>query len=282
MRVLVTGGSGQLARAIEATWTGHQCLLLSRDDLDLGDAGSIASALERHRPEVVINAGAFTRVDQCEAQPDLARRINGEAVGHLAEGCARQAALLIQISTDYVFDGTATRPYEEADATAPRSVYGRTKLEGERLARFAPDHLIVRTGWLYEAWGRNFLRTMVLAAHDEKKMKVVDDQTGTPTSCRALSRQLEVAVAEGWRGLVHATCRGECTWFGFAREIFRQRAMVADLAPCTTAEFPMPAPRPAYSVLSGRHRAELGTDVMPGWKEALAEVLGARPGAEGV
>jgi dTDP-4-dehydrorhamnose reductase len=273
MRVLVTGGSGQLARAIEATWTGHECLLLGRADLDLGEAGSIAAALDRHRPEVVVNAGAFTQVDRCEAQPDLAWRINGEAVGHLAEGCARHGALLLQVSTDYVFDGVGTRPYREQDPTAPRSVYGRSKLEGERLARFAPRHLIVRTGWLYDAWGRNFLQTMLHSGLEGRKIKVVDDQTGTPTSCRALARQLEVAVQEGWQGLVHASCHGECTWYGFAREIFRQRALVADLSPCTTAEYPMPAPRPAYSVLSGEHRAEQGTDVMPPWRDALAEVL---------
>lgn len=275
MRILVTGGSGQLARAIARTWTGHECLLLGRDGLDLGDPDSIQAALERHRPEVVINAGAHTQVDRCESEPELALRINGEAVGHLAEGCARLGALLVQISTDYVFDGTGTRPYLETDPTGPRTVYGRTKLEGERLACLAPQHLVVRSSWLYEAWGRNFLRTMLRMGAQGKSLKVVDDQRGTPTSCRALARQLEVAVNEGWRGLAHASCHGATTWYGFAREIFRQRGMVVDLSPCTTAEYPVPAPRPAYSVLSGLHRQELGSDVMVDWRESLAEVLAA-------
>ena len=275
MRVLVTGGTGQLARAIQATWSGHECLLLGRDALDLGSPLSIASALDLHRPEVVINAGAHTQVDHCETEPDLAMRLNGRAVGDLAEGCARLGALLVQISTDYVFDGSGSRPYVETDLTGPRTVYGRTKLEGERLAEVTPQHLIVRTSWLYEAWGKNFLRTMLRAASQGKSLKVVDDQRGTPTSCRALAHQLQVAVDEGWRGLVHASCEGETTWFGFAQEIFRQRGLAVELAPCTTADYPVPAPRPAYSVLSGTHRRELGTDVMPNWKAGLAEVLGA-------
>lgn len=273
MRVLVTGGYGQLARAIATTWKGHECLLLDIDRLDLGDSASINETLDLHRPEVVINAGAHTQVDLCESESELAMRINGEAVGHLAEGCARLGALLVQISTDYVFDGTSTRPYLETDPTGPRTVYGRTKLEGERLARLAPQHLVVRTSWLYEAWGKNFLRTMLRMGAQGKALKVVDDQRGTPTSCRALARQLEVAVNEGWRGLVHASCQEETTWYGFAQEIFRQREIVVDLSPCTTAEYPVPAPRPGYSVLSWAHRRELGSDVMPDWKEALAEVL---------
>ena len=277
MRVLVTGGSGQLARAIATTWTRHEALLLGREDLDLGEAASIRAALERHRPDVVLNAGAHTQVDRCEGEPDLALRLNGEAVGHLAEGCGRLGALLVQISTDYVFDGTGTRPYLETDPTLPRTVYGRTKLEGERLARQAPQHLVVRTSWLYEAWGKNFLQTMLRLGGSGKSLRVVDDQRGTPTSCRALARQLEVALDEEWRGLVHASCQGECSWYEFAREIFHRQGLAVDLSPCTTAEYPMPAPRPAYSVLAGLHRAELGTDVLPDWRVALTEVLASSP-----
>lgn len=274
-RVLITGGTGQLARAIALTWPGYDLVLLGKEGLDLGNPESVAAALDRFRPEVVINAGAHTQVDRCESEQDLARKLNAEGVGHLAEGCARLGALLVQISTDYVFDGQGSRPYLESDPTGPRTVYGRTKLEGEREALKAPQRLIVRTGWLYDAWGRNFLRTMLRAAEDGKALRVVDDQRGTPTSCRALARQLKVAVEEGWRGLVHISCQGETTWYGFAREIFRQRNQEVDLSPCTTAEYPVPAPRPAYSVLSGEHRRALGTDVMPPWTEALTEVLAA-------
>ena len=137
----------------------------------------------------------------------------------------------------------------------------------------APEHLIVRTAWLYDAWGRNFFRTMVEAAEQGRALRVVADQRGTPTTCRALARQLRVAMEAGWRGLVHGTCQGETTWHGFASEIFRRKGIRANLSPCATADYPLPAPRPAYSVLSGARRGSLGADVMPHWEEALAEVL---------
>jgi dTDP-4-dehydrorhamnose reductase len=179
----------------------------------------------------------------------------------------------VQISTDYVFNGESTRPYLETDPACPKSAYGRTKRVGEELAMAAPEHLVVRTAWLYDAWGRNFLLTMLKAAGEGRTLRVVDDQRGTPTTCRALARQLRKGVEEGWRGLVHGTCQGETTWHGFAAEIFRQKGIQANLSPCATVDYPLPAPRPAYSVLSGEHRKALGTDLMPEWKEALAEVL---------
>jgi dTDP-4-dehydrorhamnose reductase len=277
MRVLVTGGSGQLARAIQTAWTGHELVLAGKSRLDLEDPEAIRAVVAELRPQAVLNLGACTQVDLCESEPELAMRVNGTAVGWLAEACRRQGALLVQISTDYVFDGLGSRPYREEDPTGPRSVYGRTKLAGEEQARLAPEHLIVRTAWLYDAQGRNFYRTMVDAAAQGRALRVVDDQRGTPTSCRALARQLHLALAEGWRGLVHVTCGGETTWHGFAAEIFRQRGIRASLSPCGTADYPRPAPRPAYSVLSGQRRALLGTDLMPSWEAALAEVVAADP-----
>jgi len=277
MRILLTGGSGQLARVIREAWTDHDLIVPDEAVLNLGDPGAIRSVLEEARPEAVLNLGAFTQVDLCESQPDQAMLINGTAVGWLAEACAAQNALLVHISTDYVFDGAGTRPYLETDPTGPRSVYGRTKLEGERNAALAPEHLIVRTAWLYDAQGRNFYRTMVGAAAQGRALRVVADQQGSPTTCRALARQLHTALAEGWRGLVHGTCQGETTWHGFAAEIFRQKGLQVDLSPCATADYPLPAPRPAYSVLSGAHRRSLGTDVMPTWEAALAEVVAADP-----
>jgi dTDP-4-dehydrorhamnose reductase len=275
MRVLVTGGSGQLAQMVQASWTSHELVVPEESRLDLGDPAAIQSVVAEVRPQVVLNLGAFTQVDLCETSPERAMLINGTAVGWLAEACREQGALLVQISTDYVFDGLGTLPYQEEDPTGPRSVYGRTKLAGEELARLAPEHLIVRTAWLYDAQGRNFYRTMVNAAAQGRALRVVDDQRGTPTSCRALARQLHRAMAEGWRGLVHGTCHGETTWHGFAAEIFRQRGIQASLSPCATADYPLPAPRPAYSVLSGQRRGRLGTDLMPTWQEALAEVVAA-------
>ncbi|MDR3671941.1 MAG: dTDP-4-dehydrorhamnose reductase [Holophaga sp.] len=275
MRVLVTGASGQLARAVRASWTDHELVVPAESSLDLGDPDAIQAVVAQVRPQVVLNLGAFTQVDRCEASPEQAMLINGTAVGWLAAACREQGALLVQISTDYVFDGLATRPYWEDDPTGPLSVYGRTKLVGEEQAQLAPEHLIVRTAWLYDDQGRNFYRTTLNAAAQGRALKVVDDQRGTPTSCRALARQLHQAVAGGWRGLVHGTCHGETTWHGFAAEIFRQRGVQASLTPCATADYPLLAPRPAYSVLCGQRRALLGSDLMPSWEEALAEVVAA-------
>lgn len=273
MRVLVTGASGQLAHAIQRLWVDHELVLPDESRLDLADPSAIQAVVSEVRPQVLVNCGAFTQVDRCETEPELAHRINGEAVGWLAEACADHGALLVQVSTDYVFDGQATRPYREEDPTGPRSVYGQSKLQGEQEAARIPEHLILRTAWLYDAWGRNFLRTMLNSTAQGRSLRVVDDQVGSPTTCRALARQVMVGVEEGWRGIVHATCTGETTWYGFAAEIFRQAGVQADLTPCATSDFPLPASRPAYSVLDGSRRARLGTDLMPAWQEALAEVI---------
>ena len=273
MRIVVTGGSGQLARAIERFCTDHEVILPPEKELDLSSPEAMDRVIRELRPGAVINGGALTQVDLCETQEALAMQINGAAVGHLAKACAGVGALLVQISTDYVFDGKGQRPYLEDDPVNPSSVYGKSKLLGEQEARKLPDHLILRTAWLYDAWGNNFLNTMLKVAAEGRTLKVVDDQRGTPTTCRALARQIQAAIGAGCRGTVHATCAGETTWHGFAAEIFRQRGMTVDLHPCTTEDFPRPAPRPAYSVLDGQRRRSLGCDVMPPWREALAEVL---------
>jgi len=276
MRVLVTGAGGQLAHAIKQVWYGHELLLPEEAKFDLGDPDCIRKVVDEVKPQVLVNCGAFTQVDRCESEQDVARRINSDAVGWLAEACDRHGAMLIQISTDYVFDGLGTRPYLEDDPTNPQSVYGRTKLEGEQLAATCRRHLVARTSWLYDGWGNNFLNTMVRAVTEGRRLRVVDDQVGAPTTCRALARQLQVAAEKGWQGLVHTTCHGETTWYGFAKAIFEAKGIVANLSPCTTADYPTPARRPAYSVLDAAHRENLGNDLMPHWKEALAQVI-ARP-----
>lgn len=273
MRVLVTGGTGQLARAIQQSWDEHALTVLGSAELDLANPQSVHAAVRAARPQIVVNTGAFTQVDRCETEADRAMAVNGVAVGHLAEACETLGAVLVQISTDYVFDGTGTRPYREDDPTHPVSVYGRTKLEGERQAARCARHLIVRTSWLYDAWGKNFFNTMLNAAAQGRSLKVVDDQRGAPTTCRALARQIRLAIRRDWSGLIHATCGGETTWHGFAEEIFRSTGVTARLSPCTTAEYPTPAKRPSYSVLDAGHRRSLGPDLMPDWKEALAEVV---------
>ncbi|GLH74281.1 NAD(P)-dependent oxidoreductase [Geothrix limicola] len=273
MRVLVTGGAGQLAHAIRQIWTGHELVIPDESVLDLSRQDSIQRVVADIRPEVLLNCAAFTQVDRCESEAELALLINGTAVGWLAEACEAESARLIQISTDYVFDGTGTRPYREEDPTNPVSAYGRTKLEGERQATRCSKHLIARTSWLYDAWGKNFLNTMLNAAAQGRSLRVVDDQWGAPTTCRTLARQLKMAAEQDWKGLVHMTCQGETTWHGFAQAIFEAKGMTVDLGPCGTADYPTPAKRPAYSVLSGERRRSLGPDLMPDWREALQEVM---------
>lgn len=273
MRVLVTGGAGQLAHAIRLIWGEHELFIPEESALDLSRQASIQQVVAEVQPEILINCAAFTQVDRCEAEADLAMLINGIAVGWLADACEVHGTKLIQISTDYVFDGNATSPYREDDPKNPVSIYGRTKLEGERQAARCSRHLIVRTSWLYDAWGKNFLNTMLNAVSQGRALRVVDDQRGAPTSCRALTRQLKVAVEQGWNGLVHATCQGETTWHGFAQAIFEAKSLAVDLSPCSTADYPTPAKRPTYSVLDGGRRKQLGTDVMPHWLEALGDVV---------
>lgn len=273
MKALITGASGQLAHAIRRVWSGHELILPEESVMDLSQREAIQSVVAAVRPDVVLNLGAFTQVDRCETEPDLALLINGTAVGWLAEACDDHSAMLIQISTDYVFDGTATQPYREDDPANPLSVYGRTKLEGERQAACCSRHLIARTSWLYDAWGNNFLNTMLNAAVQGKPLRVVADQRGAPTTCRALARQLKLAVEQEWQGLVHMTCQGETTWHGFAQAIFEGKGISADLSPCTTTDYPTPAYRPAYSILDATHRRSFGPDLMPDWWDALQEVV---------
>jgi len=278
MKVLLTGGSGQLAQAVLRTWRRHEVLRPDETSLDLSNRDAIRAVMAATRPDALLNLGAFTQVDRCEEETERATLVNGTAVGWLAEACAEQGALLVQVSTDYVFDGQGTRPYREEDPVAPLSAYGRSKLLGENLARLAPRHLIARTSWLYDHRGRNFFTTMLDKAARGETIRVVDDQRGAPTSCGVLALQLEAALTEGWQGLVHMTCQGETSWHGFAAEIFRQMGVEADLRPCSTGEFKTAARRPAYSVLCGDKRRLLGRDLMPTWQEALAQVVTVRKG----
>lgn len=271
MRVLVTGGSGQLARAIQRTWTGHDLIVPAEIELDLASPDAIRQVLAVVRPDVVLNCGAYTAVDKAESEPERARAVNAEAVAVLAEACGD--ALLVQVSTDYVFDGSSPRPWREEDPTGPLSVYGATKLAGEVAARTAKRHLVARTQWLYEAEGKNFLNTMLTLGRSGKALKVVADQWGAPTTCRRLARQLQAAVEGDWQGTFHLTCGGATSWHGFAAAIFKGAGLTVDLNPCTTADYPTPAHRPAHGVLDNAKRLAQGPDHLGTWEEALKEVL---------
>ncbi len=276
--ILVTGVYGQLGRALErvATKRGFGVTGHDLDTLDICDAVAVGEAVGRSRPDVVINCAAYTAVDDCENDEATALAVNGTAVGHLAFACNDVGARLIHISTDYVFSGDGARPYREDDPVAPAGAYGRTKLEGERMARGAERHLIVRTAWLYGHGGGNFVEAIRRQIDGgAASLRVVADQIGSPTYCDDLAAALVDLVVCDASGMVHGTNGGATSWHGFAVEIARLLGSGIPVAPVTTAEFPRPAPRPAYSVLDGSRMQTLIGRALPSWQDALARYLAA-------
>jgi dTDP-4-dehydrorhamnose reductase len=276
-KLLITGAAGQLGQALIECGGRQGWELVATDvhNLDITDLQAVAGALSRHRPEVVINAAAATRVDDLESDPDLALRVNSLGPRNLAVACRRGGQKLIQLSSDYVFPGTKSAPYVEWDETGPLSVYGRSKLLGEEWVRQqCPDHFIVRTAWLYGVPGPNFV-TAILARGRSlvpgAELKVVNDQRGTPTSALALAPQLLALAATEAFGTYHATCQGETTWYDFARLILTTAGIATRVTPCATSEFPRPARRPANSVLANRLLQVAGLDLMPPWEVAFRQ-----------
>lgn len=281
-RLLVTGSRGQLGRALLAeagrrglTAEGHDL-----DTLDITDPGAVNRMVERLRPEAVINCAAITDVDGCESEPGRAMAVNGEAVEHLARASTKAGAVLVQISTDYVFSGEANRPWREEDPPAPLSAYGRSKLRGEEAARRADRHLIVRTAWLFGPGGHNFVEAILRQVEAGRtRLLVVADQRGCPTYAPDLAAAILDLLEAGAEGVVHAANRGETTWHGFAQAIVELAGAEAEVVPVDTGAVPRPAPRPRYSVLdTSRLRTILGRD-LPGWRDALARYLEARCGS---
>ncbi|HXU45893.1 MAG TPA: dTDP-4-dehydrorhamnose reductase [Thermoanaerobaculia bacterium] len=279
------GGAGMLGHALraEARRRGWATLALAREQADVRDADRLIHWAESFRPEVVFNCAAHTRVDLCEVERELAFEVNGVAVSWIAEAAERVGARLVQVSTDYVFDGhpehrarQSLSPYLEDAPAAPLSVYGASKLEGERRALHHAGSLVVRASWLFGPGGPNFARTMVgLIEKGNRQLRVVDDQEGAPTYTPFLARALCDLSARGATGLYHYRNRPAATWFEFTREISRQWTDGAvEVIPVTTDEFPRPAPRPAYSVLDvARAEAFLGRPVEP-WLWGLIDYLG--------
>ncbi|MBZ6296052.1 dTDP-4-dehydrorhamnose reductase [Streptomyces olivaceus] len=280
---LVTGSAGMLARDVlrQLAAAGVPAVGLERTALDVTDAGSVRALLQERRPAVVVNCAAWTAVDDAEAQPGAALAVNGTGARRVAEECAATGAVLIQVSTDYVFAGDAGQPYPEDAPTAPRSVYGLTKLAGERgVLETLPDAgYVVRTGWLYGANGPSFVRSMIRLERTRDTLDVVDDQRGQPTWTRDLADRL-VALGRGALdgtappGVYHGTSTGETTWFEYARRIFTLLGADPErIRPTSTDVFPRPAPRPAYSVLSHGRWRTAGIESIRPWQEALAEAL---------
>jgi len=280
VKVLITGAGGMLGRRLSLL---PGCTGMDRAGLDLLDADAVADAVTGY--DVVINAAAWTDVDGAETREAEATSINGDAVASLARACAASGARLLHVSTDYVFAGTGTSPYDEDGPTAPLNAYGRSKLAGEEaVRRLLPDRgYVVRTAWLYDRDGRNFLTTMLRLASSHETVDVVDDQRGQPTGAPFLATQLlELATAaldgRAPAGIYHGTASGETTWYGFAREIFAVSGLDPDrVRPTTTDRFPRPAPRPAYSVLGHRRWAAAGLRPQPDWRDELRDVLTGGP-----
>jgi len=285
MRVLLLGAGGQLGMQLARTLGGEVELIAhTRAEVDFTDADALRSAIRAAKPEIVINAAAYTAVDKAESEPELARLVNAVAPAVIAEETARTNGWLIHYSTDYVFDGSGTNPWVETDATGPLSVYGQTKLDGELgIAASGCRHVILRTSWVYAAEGRNFLHTMLRLGRERELLKIVDDQVGAPTSAEAITeatrsvlRQLSVSnEAATASGVYHLTCAGETSWCGFAHAIFAafaEHQKAPEVLPIPTEAYPTPAQRPRNSRLNCDKFVRQFGFRMPRWQDALNEV----------
>ena len=245
---------------------GHDVTGLARRDLDITDADAVRAAVDAARPDAVINCAAWTDVDGAETDEEAATRINGAGAGNLAAA----APFLVHVSSDYVFDGFATEPYTEGDPTGPRSAYGRSKLAGEHDVAAAGDHAIVRSAWLFGVHGKNFVATMLRLAEDRDEVSVVADQIGCPTFTGHLAPALVEIAERRLSGVTHVAGGGQCSWHELAQAAFEEAGTGTVAHPVTTAEFPRPAPRPAWSVLRSTRP---DAPVLPHWREGLTSYL---------
>ena len=279
MKVLLTGGKGMLGRTLCAELTDFEVIPTDLPDADITNEAGFDALLKRIKPDAVIHCAAMTAVDKCETETELAYKLNAYGTANVASACHRNGIRLIAISTDYVFEGNSDRPYNEFDTpNGGNTVYGKSKFAGEEaVRRHCPDHVICRISWLYGAGGPSFVHAMIkLADGTRPELKVVADQIGNPTSALAVARQLRnILNRKELVGTFHLTCEGEATWADFAAEIFRQKGIAQKIVPCTTGEFPRPAPRPANSRLDKMMLRLAGLPPMPHWKEALSEFLAA-------
>ncbi|MBU3184245.1 dTDP-4-dehydrorhamnose reductase [Clostridium estertheticum] len=276
MKILITGANGQLGRELANQYKEKKTIdliLTGRSDLDISNINEVYSFVNENKPDVIINCAALTAVDKCETEIDMAYKINAIGPKNLAIAANEIGAEIVQVSTDYVFSGNIDKPLTEFDKIDPLTIYGKTKLEGEILVKnHNPKHYIVRTAWLYGD-GNNFVKTMINLSRTNTTLKVVNDQKGTPTSTVDLARTIITLVEQKNYGLFHCTCKGECTWYEFTKEIFRFKGITTTVLPCTTDEFPRPAKRPEYSVLRN-YMLELTTgDITRTWQEAIHEYL---------
>jgi len=296
VKILLVGKNGQVGWELQRTLaTLGEVVAIDRQGMDLANPDSIRGAIRATRPDLIVNAAAYTAVDKAESEPDLAMAINGIAPGIMAEEAKRLGAAMVHYSTDYVFDGTKISPYTEEDAPNPLSVYGKTKLAGERAIQAAGiPHLIFRTSWVYGTRGRNFLLTILRLAKERDELKIVDDQIGAPTWSRMIAEATAQILAQSilpltshpslltqYGGIYNLTAAGRTSWYGFAKAILESMSLqgahsslithhpMPKLIPIATPEYPLPAPRPLYSMLSSDKLNRVFGVVLPSWDTSL-------------
>jgi dTDP-4-dehydrorhamnose reductase len=272
VRILLTGAEGQLGRVVRSGFGSHQVIAPPEAELDICDPRRLEAALDQARPDLLLNAAAYTDVDGAESDPEAAFAANVRGPRILAVTTERRGIPILHLSTDYVFDGEAGRPYHERDEPGPCSVYGRSKLEGEQAVRHTnPRHFIVRTSWLYAAEGRNFPQTMLgLAARPE--VRVVDDQFGSPTFAPHLSAGLLELIESACWGTYHLAGRGVASWWELASALYRERGIETPVRPVPTSEFPRPAKRPRFSALTTVQEPRI---LLPSWEEGVTAFVAA-------
>jgi len=281
MKVMIIGATGLLGRPLMRQWTGAKLMGTGSRDLDIRDPARVRDIVEKDRPDWIVLAAAYTDVDGCEKDPTFAFAVNRDGVVNVANAAKSLGTKLLFLSSDYVFDGTKSMPYEINDARNPQSVYGRSKAEAElRLLEILPDACIVRTSWLFGTGGKCFPDTILKLAATRPQLDVVNDQRGCPTYTVDLAAAIIALCAKNAGGLVHACNAGECTWFDFAREIVSGAGLKTEVRPVSSAKMARPAPRPTYSVLSATSLHRYGIE-MPDWKDALRRYLDERQSVSG-
>ncbi|MBZ0096880.1 MAG: dTDP-4-dehydrorhamnose reductase [Sulfuricella sp.] len=285
MKILLTGKNGQVGWELQRTLaTLGEVVAFDREGMDLANPDSILIAIRAVRPDLIVNAAAYTAVDKAESEHELAMAINGIAPGIMAEEAKRLGAAMIHYSTDYVFDGTKTSPYTEEDTPNPLSVYGKTKLAGEQAIQAAGiSHLIFRTSWVYGARGRNFLLTILRLAKERDELRIVVDQIGAPTWSRMIAEATAQILAQAYSpmshhplliaevsGIYNLTAAGRTSWFGFTQAILENAQMGTQVIPIPTSDYPLPAPRPLFSLLSSDKLSKTFGMKLPPWEDALA------------
>lgn len=279
MNILITGCNGQLGNEIQLLQTQyaqHTWFNTDVNELDITDKAAIERFVEENEIGGIVNCAAYTAVDKAESDPQLARKLNADAPAFLAEAVAKRGGWMVQVSTDYVFNGTKHTPYVETDEPCPNSIYGQTKLEGEQaVSKLCTNAMIIRTAWLYSEFGNNFVKTMIRLGREREQLGVIFDQVGTPTYAHDLATAIMTAIDKGIKpGVYHFSNEGVTSWYDFTKSIHRLAGInTCQVSPLHTAEYPTPASRPAYSVLDKTKIKDAYGIEIPHWEESLAKCI---------